>query len=580
MRFDDEEEKNSLLKDIICFALILNFIFFIWGFFFMNSFMHDYTPIGPPPPTLLVGTGESPKVLDPLKVGPKDSTSNDVISQVAETLFWYDLTNDSLPLEPLLADTYSWDVTNTELTINIKQGVYFHDGTILDAAAVKWNMDRILYFTNATGDLPPTTITAYSTSIYFHNGVSIMNRTEVVDADTVIIYLNKAFASFMSLLSYTASSIISPATHSNTEYIDLTTERLVGTGPYIYYSYMINVGVGFHRWNRYHGDAPYFEKLEFVVLDDTATLNQAMLGHMIDILFGADPDLLDNFIADPEIDVVENGPDLNYWYMAFDTYRINITWREAISKAYNYSHIIEEIRGGDAVRGPPCVPSGMPGHNSSVTVAQYNVPEARMIMQSMGFGVGWDVGSQNGDIFTPGAHETNWSDSTFFTDAFGYALDVNHLIGSGLNSDLNEQLFSDLDKIGIGTVETLRSMKEFLFDGENGLLKGVWFGVWSPNYIDAFNILDPLFNPDSPSNFCNLTDPQILAWLAAAAVETNITNRYEIFGNLQYRLFEVLYAHMPLFASLGRTIHGIDIQGYPYNQLGIFLAWPIYRGTA
>jgi len=577
MRTDYEEKKKSLLNKIICFAFILNFIFLLS--FFLPRDQPVGPPVGPPPEsTLLVGTGNGPVVIDP--IDSWDSASNDVISQVAENLFWYNLTNISLPLEPLLADNYSWDATNTELTINIKSGVYFHDNTILDADAVKWNMDRILWFINATGELPPTTVTAYPASIYFLNGVSIMNRTEVVDADTVIIYLNAPFASFMPLLSYTGSALISPTAHSNTEYIDLNTERLVGTGPYVYDSYTSGVEVRFHRWDRYHGDAPYFERLIFIVIDDTATLNQAMLGHIIDIIFGADPDLLDNFIADPEIDVVENGPDLNYWYMAFDTYRINITWREAISKAYNYSYIIEEIQGGNAVRGPPAVPSGLPGHNSSVTVAQYNIPEARIIMQSMDFGVGWDIGSQAGNIFTPGVHETNWSNAGFFSDAFGYALDVNYLIGSGLNRDLNEQLFSDLAKIGIDSVETLRTMEEFLFDGENGLLKGVWFGVWSPNYIDAFNMLDPLFNPDSPSNFCNLTDPQVLTWLAAAAVETNITKRYEIFGNLQYRLFEVLYAHMPLFASLGRTVHGIDIQGYPYNQLGIFLAWPIYRGTA
>jgi len=250
------------------------------------------------PTTLLVGTGEGPVVIDP--IDSWDSASNDVISQVAETLLWYDLTNSSLPLLPLLADSYSWDVTNTEMTIDIKHGVYFHDGTILDADAVKWNMDRILYFINATGTLPNTTISAYPASIYFLKGVSIINRTEVVDADTVTIYLNEAFASFLPLLSYTGSALISPTAHSATEYIDLTTEVLVGTGPYVYDEYTTDVEVRFHRWDRYHGDAPFFEKLVFVIIEDGATRNQAMLGHTIDILFGADPDLLAIFAADPE----------------------------------------------------------------------------------------------------------------------------------------------------------------------------------------------------------------------------------------------------------------------------------------
>jgi ABC-type oligopeptide transport system substrate-binding subunit len=93
-------------------------------------------------------------------------------------------------------------------------------------------------------------------------------------------------------------------------------------------------------------------------------------------------------------------------------------------------------------------------------------------------------------------------------------------------------------------------------------------------------MLDPLFNKNSASNYIQLNDSIVQGWLEAAAVETNITNRYELFSKLQHRLFEVLYAHIPLFANLGRVVHGIDIKGYPYNQLGSFLAWPIYRESA
>ena len=582
MRSDYEEEKNNLLKQIICFAFIFNIVFFTWGFFFMYSFMHDYTPLGPPPPTLLVGTIEDPKVLDPLMVGPKDSSSEDVLIQVVECLFWYDLTDPALPLEPLLAKSHSWDGSNTELTVTVKDNVYFHDESKLNGYAVKWNMDRILYFTNATGTLPADTALAPSSSIYFMpDGITpIINHTELIDEMTVKIVLNQPFASFVPLLCYSTSSIISPISHSNTSYVDLSTDRLIGTGSYVYSTYSLDVEVRFYRWNRYHGDTPYFERLTFIVIDETASRCQAMLGHTVDVIFGFEGWACHELEYDPETTIVETGPDLIYWYMAFDTYRINTTWREAISKAVNYSYIIDEIRLGYAVRGPPCVPSGMPGHNSSVTVAQHNIPEARMIIQSMGFGVGWEVGSQIGSSFTPGAHEVNWSGATFFTDAFGHPIDVNYHSESVFNRDLNDLLNYDLDKIGIDTIETTRTWEEFENDGENGLLRGIWYMGFVPSYIDAFTMLDPLFNPASPTNYCNLTDPQVLAWLAAAMVETNITKRYKLFGNIQYRLFEVLYAHTPLMASLGTTVHGINIQGYPYNQLGIFLAWPIYRGLA
>jgi ABC-type transport system substrate-binding protein len=492
-------------------------------------------------------------VIDP--IDSWDSASNDVISQVAETLFWYNVTNPSLPLEPLLADNYSWDVTNTELTVNIKHGVYFHDGTILNASTVKWNMDRILYFINATGDLPPTTLLAFPASIYFHNGVSIMNRTEVVDADTVIIYLNMPFASFLPLLSYTASSIISPTSHSATEYIDLITGTLIGTGPFVYDGYVMDTEVNFHAFENYWNGQANITNLIFEVIFETATRNQAMLNKDIHFLLGADYYFVDLFEADPLIHVEELGPDLIYWYLAFDTWRVPTAWREAICKAINYDYIIEEIRLGHAVRGPPAVPEGMPGHDPTVVVPQYNVTEARLVMQSLGYGTGWDVGKHNATGFYPGTDEALWSAAAFFTDEFGHPIDVNYHQGSLFNRDLNDLLFFDLDRIGIDTDETPRDWGEFLDDGENGNLKGMWYVGWGPDYIDAFNMLDPLFNPASAASFINLTDSEILGWLAAAAVETNITTRYGIFSDLQHKLFEVLYAHTPLMASLGRDVH-------------------------
>ena len=571
---DIEEDKNSLLNSIICFAIILNIFFLYWFIGFRPT---------PPEPVyfyddLIIGTCEGPEALDPLNVGPEDSSSKDVLNQVVECLFWYDITDPALPLEPLLAESHSWDVSNTELTVTVKDNIYFHDGSKLNGSAVKWNMDRILYFTNASGTLPAEVVLASSSSLYFmSDGITpIINHTELINSMTVKIVLNQPFGSFIPLLSYTSSSIISPSSHSNSTYVNLN-YRLIGTGPFIFKSLTIPIEVRLEKNDDYWGNNPYMYTICFVIIPNPTTRSIAMLCGDVNMIFDADLDFLDEFNNARHIHIEEMGPDLNYWYMAFDTYRINVTWREAISKAYNYSYIIEEIQGENAVRGPPAVPSGIPGHNSSVIVAQYNIPEARMIMQSMGFGIGWDVGSQVGDIFTPGAHETNWSNARFFSDTFGYALDVNYLNGNGINRDLNDQLFSDLEKIGIDTNETTRDETEFLNDGKNGLLRGVWFNGWSPDYIDAFNILDKLFNPISASSFCNLTDPQVSTWLASAEIETNLTKRYELFGKLQYRLFEVLYVHMPLWAILrSPIIHRVHFKGYPYNQLGIFLAWPIY----
>ena len=527
-------------------------------------------PVAPAQPsTFLLGVGEGPSVIDP--IDSWDSASNDVIAQVAECLWWYDLTDPDLPLEGLLATAWNYSSSNLVLDVHIREFVYFHDGSLLTAEVVKWNLDRINYFINATGTLPSDQVPAFPASIYFLEGTAIINKTEVLDDYLVRITLNAVFASFIPLMSYTGSAIVSMESTEATEYIDLTTGTLVGTGPYMYDYYRTDVEVRFTRFPRYWGTNGFFEKIVFVILEETSTRNQAMLGHTVDMIFGADPDLLDQFAADPETVVVEVGPDLVYWYYAFDSFRVNVTWREAISKAYNYTYVIDEIRQGNAVRGPPAVPSGMLGHDATVVVAQYNISAAREVMQSMGFGVGWDIGTHVGGVFTPGTDNALWEAANF------RQFEMNHHQGSGNSRKLNDLLTFDLNRVGIVTNETTRDWDQFLEAGEHGNLRGIWYVGWGPDYVDAFNMLDPLFNPASASNFVNISDTQVIDWLNLAASETDIPTRNGYFSDIQHRLFEVLYVHMPLWATLGRAVHGVDIKGYPYNQMSNTLLWPVYR---
>ena len=256
------DSKDNFINSIICAAVILNIVFFSFIMIYsLPPYPYPYNPYVFLQ-TFYVGTGDGPKTIDP--IDSWDSTSNHVIGQVAECLWWYDVTDPDLPLEGLLATAWNYSASNLILDVHIREFVYFHDGSLLDATVVKWNLDRINYFINASGTLPPTTVPAVPASIYFlTDGRSIMNRSEVLDDYVVRIYLNDAFASFIPLMSYTSSAMISKISHSATEYIDLSTGDLVGTGPYMYDFYRTDIEVRFTRFDRYWGTNPYFEMLIF-----------------------------------------------------------------------------------------------------------------------------------------------------------------------------------------------------------------------------------------------------------------------------------------------------------------------------
>ena len=139
-------------------------------------------------------TASGPYDLDP--VNAWDIASNNVIEQVAEGLFSYNYPEVDLPRINLLAESYWWQ-NNVTLQIQLRKGVLFHDGTVFNAVAAKWNFDRINYFINATGTLPATTPIAQTESLWrLPNGKPIMNNTATVGNYNITITLNGVFSPF------------------------------------------------------------------------------------------------------------------------------------------------------------------------------------------------------------------------------------------------------------------------------------------------------------------------------------------------------------------------------------------------
>jgi len=567
----DYQNNTSKLKVIIAILSIM-LIFSMIG----NIMMSSYYPRGPGPPippplTLHVGTPQNPVTLDPIDAW--DIASYDVINQVVEPLFWYDVRDPSLVLEPLLVKTYSWNSDNTVLSLDLKRDIFFHDNFPFNSTAVKWNIDRWLYFTNSTGLLPYYTPLASPSSLFnLPNGTSIIKNCIIVSEYSVNITLNEPFGPFLSFLSAPFCSIISPDYHSQTEYIDLYWGDLIGTGPFQFDRYIDDMEVRFSRWDRYWRTGSYYEELVFSIIIDQTTRSQALLAGVID--FAQDfPQNIYPIEAYPQIKIVSTGTDLIYWHMGFNNKLINRTLREALSFAYNYSHVIDVLKLGDAERGCPAVPKVMLGHNASVqsNLPYMNITRARILMQQMGYGVGWDVEY-------PGLDEFSWNGASFATEIFGAPLKLNLIIGSYINQELNELASENWKLIGIDTFEAAFTWNEFLEYGENDPdFLQVWYAGWAPDYFDAYNMLDSLFNPYALYNFGQVDIPLVNELLHNATIETEISKRIEIYQHIQYILFQKEFVHMPLWTSFQYTVHASNLKNVPYNSLDRFYAWPIYE---
>jgi peptide/nickel transport system substrate-binding protein len=86
---------------------------------------------------LRIGLAEDPDVLDPTLA--RTFVGRIVFAGLCDKLVDVD---EKLNIVPQLATSWQWGADQKSLTMKIRQGVTFHDGEKLDAAAVKFNIER------------------------------------------------------------------------------------------------------------------------------------------------------------------------------------------------------------------------------------------------------------------------------------------------------------------------------------------------------------------------------------------------------------------------------------------------------
>ena len=139
--------------------------------------------------TLRIGLAEDPDVLDPTLA--RSFVGRVVFASLCDKLFDID---EKLNILPQLASSYEWSSDSKALTLKIRQGVTFHDGEKLDAAAVKFNIERHknLPGSNRRGELAPVA------------------SVDVIDANTVRLNLSAPFAPLLAQLTDRAGMMVSP----------------------------------------------------------------------------------------------------------------------------------------------------------------------------------------------------------------------------------------------------------------------------------------------------------------------------------------------------------------------------------
>jgi peptide/nickel transport system substrate-binding protein len=218
--------------------------------------------------------------LDPFLTS--DGESFRVLQQVYEPLV--DLapgTTDEL--EGVLAESWTGGPEDTEYVFTLREGVTFHDGTPLNAEAVKFNFDR---WQNAPEEL--------QASAYYYGALldgfgpeNLVSSVEATDELTVTITLREPNPAFLFGITLTPFSIVSPAILESTNADDPAAGTFgtdvvqAGTGPFILEDYIPDDSATLARNEDYWGDPAFLDRVIIRPIADPAARLQALQGGSI-----------------------------------------------------------------------------------------------------------------------------------------------------------------------------------------------------------------------------------------------------------------------------------------------------------
>jgi peptide/nickel transport system substrate-binding protein len=192
----------------------------------------------------------------------------------------------------------SWQVSKDRLiyTFKIRQGIQFHDGSLMTANDVKATFDKIIF--------PPEGVVSARQATY-----AVVDKVESSDAQTVVFRLKHPSASFLANLASPWNFIYkAEILAKDPRWFE---KNIMGTGPFTFVEYVAGSHwVGKKNPNYFMKGRPYLDGYKAIIIRDTAPRVAALRSGQALIEFrGFNPAARDDIVktAGDQV-VVQEGP--------------------------------------------------------------------------------------------------------------------------------------------------------------------------------------------------------------------------------------------------------------------------------
>jgi len=350
--------------------------------------------------TFVHAADDEPLSLDPAGVEPGEGGET-MILQVYERLLEID------PNGPDLVPGLSTEIPTVDnglisedgltYTFPIREGVTFHDGTEVNAEAVKYSWDRVMEM-----DLPGS-----AASVLIDN----VTETAVSDDGAFEVTLDQPSASFLrAVVTQMVASVVSPeAVESNGgiaagEPNEFMLQNMVGTGPYELISWNRGENLEFEIHEEYWGEPANLDLRVEVVPDPDVRVLGLRAGDYD--MIETDPSFIGDIEGAEGVNLYTEGLLVEPIHIGFnlnvptdelpseDTISADFFHdprvRRAFNHAYDYDAFLQGALGGFGDFNPHYIPQGIFGYDPEAPVYdQQDTAEAERLFRETGL---WDEG--------------------------------------------------------------------------------------------------------------------------------------------------------------------------------------------
>jgi peptide/nickel transport system substrate-binding protein len=319
--------------------------------------------------TVRVINAQGPAILGySLEQGPGDLY---VLLCAVEKLLEY---NNKQELVPNLAESFNVDVNAKTISVKMRQGIRFHDGSDCDANAVAWNFEQQV--TNKRiGYLDQ------------------WDRLEVIDKLNFVIHYQGSYNNQLingwlwSPPIYSKEAFIKAGNGDIEKSKDWARLNVSGTGPFKQGEFIRDVSLTMVRNDDYWGGKPYLDAIKYIFIPDPVTAAIKLQAKEAELWFGVsiknqvelEKKGLNRLVGQPSVMMLYpnlKNPD-SKWQ--------NQDLREAVEYAIDKEGIAKAMGFGLYKEAKMVVPEGAWGYDPNYEGRSYDVGKAKKLLESSGY---------------------------------------------------------------------------------------------------------------------------------------------------------------------------------------------------